>query len=101
MPQAQVGSHQIRQAYAFLLQAENDERVFTIRELSTASGWTVKTARTMRSKKLKDIVQEVPGGYICRGLKDQWTEDAFCRLCSQSYSLVNDPHRPRLPPKVE
>ena len=50
LPRRAIGSAQIRQAYAFLADAERQGQCFTSAELSVSSGWTEKTTRANLSK---------------------------------------------------
>jgi hypothetical protein len=95
-----VGSIKMRNAYTFLKQAEKEGRIFSLEDLVKASGWTANTAQSIRSKKLGHIIDRVESGYQCSGIS-RYDEEAFCRLCSQTSSLADDPERPRLDPKVE
>jgi len=94
------GSEQIRRAYAFLVQVENEKKIFSLDELSAASGWTRQTTKANQSKKLNRFVQKVGVGYRCIGLKGI-TEESFTRICSQNSTVANDPDRPVLSPRVE
>lgn len=95
-----IGSPKIRSAYAFLVQAEQEGRVFTKAELSAASGWTEKTTKANLSKKLTLIVHRVDGGYRCVGAIELGNE-GFCRICSQNSALTADPRRPILSQRVD
>jgi hypothetical protein len=95
-----LGSPQILQAYAFLVEAENNQRVFTFADLVTGSGWAVNTAKSNLAKKLPQLVLPVKGGYRAEGVRAM-TADAFCRICSQSAALSRDPLRPTLTLRAE
>lgn len=100
MSHRKLGSKEIRAAYAFLRQAEEDGRIFTAQELSAGSGWSTKTTKANLTKKLAQLIRKVDGGFQCVGAR-HLTEEAFCRVCSQNSWLANDPHRPLLAPTVE
>lgn len=94
------GSPQMRKAYQFLVEAENNSTLFSIEDLATASGWTLGTAISTRSKKLKDLLKRENDNYKCVGIS-RYSEDSFCRLCSQTSTLAKDPEKPPLGPEVE
>ena len=96
----EIGSDKMRKAYTFLLEQERLNNVFTLKDFISASGWSENTARGNRSKKLARYFVRVDGGYKCTGMNGL-TEEAFCRLCSQSAVLAHDPHRPLLKSNVE
>jgi hypothetical protein len=73
---------------------------FTFNDLRQASGWSYETAHANVGKKLKRYLASVGGGYTAMGMRDV-TEEAFCRICSQSSALSDDPHRPLLTPPAE
>lgn len=95
-----VGSEKQRSAYAFLLARERDGAHFTVGDLSDASGWTEGTTRAYLTKKLKHYVKKTEQGLVCDGVSSI-TEEAFCRLLSQTAALSTDPERPLLEAKVE
>jgi Protein of unknown function (DUF3644) len=95
-----LGSQKIRNAYAFLVRAEEDDRVFSLQDLMAGSTWTETTTKANISKKLRAYLRDVPGGYKTVGVK-KLGEEAFCRICSQTSALTQDPERPRLAPRVE
>ena len=95
-----LGSPQILKAYAFLVKAEQSQRIFTFGELVAASGWAENSAKGNLAKKLNQLVQPVDGGYKAEGVR-ALTSDAFCRICSQSSALSRDPLKPILTPRVE
>ena len=95
-----IGSPKIRAAFAFLQGVSQNGTIFTIEELADSSGWSLQTATSMASKRLRQFLKKVDGGYQAQDLA-HFTEEAFCRLCSQSSVLATDPLRPRLDPDVE
>ena len=95
-----IGSSKIRRAYTFLVEAEKEQRVFTLAEFMAGSGWAETTARGNLGKKLPRLVQRVGNDYKALGVKSL-TEDAFCRICSQSAALSGDPLKPLLSPRAE
>lgn len=95
-----IGSERMHKAYVFLLDAEAKDRTFSINELSEFSGWSLKTADAMRSKKLPQHIIRVNGGYKSNGVANL-TEENFFRLCSQTSLLAKDPEKPILDPRVE
>jgi len=95
-----LGSKKILKAFAFLVNAEQNQSVFTFADLVAGSGWAESTARGNLGKKLSQLVQQVDGGYEAVGVK-LLTADAFCRICSQSAALSRDPLRPTLTPRAE
>ena len=95
-----IGSDKIRRAYSFLKQAEADQRTFTFDEFARGSGWTAATARANLTKKLRQMVQRTVSGYKAVGIL-RLSEEAFCRLCSQTSLLSGDPLKPLLAPMAE
>ena len=56
----------IDRAYGFLRHYAEDDRPFTVKDLSEGSGWTVDYARTNLSKRLAQFVRKTNGGYaVC------------------------------------
>ena len=95
-----LGSKKILKAFAFLVDAEQNQSVFTFADLVAGSGWAESTARGNLGKKLSQLLQQMDGGYKAVGVK-LLTADAFCRICSQSAALSRDPLRPTLTPRAE
>ena len=95
---ARIGSPQIRRAYRFLIEAEQAGRLFTQEELARASGWKATTTEAYVTKKLRPYLEQDRGHFKCSGLS-QFTEENFCRLCSQTSLLASDPRKPLLPPR--
>lgn len=98
--QRKIGSDKIRRAYTFLTQMEDEQRLFTFQDFLNASGWSEATARGNMTKKLRQLVWRGEDGYRSVGVK-KLSEEAFCRLCSQSAVLSGDPLKPRLSPTAE
>lgn len=97
----QLGSPQILLAYKFLKQAEADARPFSFAEFISACGYSKSTGKATLAKKLARLVRKRKDAlYEARDI-GQMTEEAFCRLCSQSAKLSTDPLRPLLEPTVE
>lgn len=90
----------MKKAYEFLVKAENNSTLFTIDDLVAASGWTLKTAQGIKSKKISQFLQKVNNKYKCVGIS-RLSEIAFCRLCSQTSTLAKDPEKPILLPEIE
>ncbi|MDE2126274.1 MAG: DUF3644 domain-containing protein [Armatimonadetes bacterium] len=95
-----LGSDKIRRAYAFLVAAEGEGRIFTLAELQVESGWSNETFRANLSKKLGPYLSQFAGGYKALGVRSM-TEEAFCRICSQKAALARDPTKPLLDEDVE
>ena len=87
-------------AHQFFVQAEKQNRIFTLKEVADASGWSLGTTRTYRAKKWHFFLIEVDGGLVCQGVKDI-TEDAFIRLHAQRTEVRGDMLRPRFTPPVD
>ena len=87
-------------AYEFFRQAEQNTQVFTLEEIAYASGWSLLTTRTYRTKKWHFLLQEVEGGVICSGISNI-SQDAFIRIHAQKTELNAEILRPRFTPIVD
>ncbi len=66
--------------YAFLRQAEQEQRPFTLQELHEATGYSLETINKYRPRLWKSFLQPLPTDqFICKGLQDcSW--EAFADL---------------------
>lgn len=90
----------IRKAYRFFCDAERDEKEFTLDEVAQATGWSIATVKSYRSKKWHFILRPSNDNYTCEGVCSL-SEDAFVRLHAQRVPLVGDVLRPRYSPRVD
>jgi hypothetical protein len=89
-----------QKAYKFFCEAEKSSRVFTLEEVSRATGWKLSTVKGYRSKKWHRFVKRADGGYTSQEVTSL-SEDAFIRLHAQKISLGQDILRPRYGPKID
>jgi len=87
-------------AYEFFCEAEKNKRVFSLVEVAQASGWSIGTTRTYRTKKWHFFLQEMTGGFIVSGIKNI-SEDAFIRIHAQKTEVYSDILRPRFTHSVD
>lgn len=95
-----VGSAKNRKAFKFLSSVENDDRIFQLSELLSATGWRKDTAKQYLSTRLKQFVYSSGSAYRVRGCASI-SEDDFCKLVSQSVLISRDPLKPQLPDSCE
>lgn len=89
-----------RRAYAFFIEAERNNRLFTLEDVARESGWTLGTVRTYRTKNWHLFLKEEGGKFRSIGISEI-SEDAFIRLQSQRASLELDSLRPRFTSNVD
>lgn len=87
--------------YAFLRQAEQEQRAFTLQELQEATGYSRITINKYRGRLWKAFLHPLPTGqFICRGLH-QYSWEAFADLHAfLNRNLVMDP-TPHLPTNTQ
>jgi hypothetical protein len=90
----------IIRAYRFFAEAERDKRIFTLEDVADASGWSIGTTRTYKTKKWHFFLKEVVDGYICYGIGNV-SQDAFIRIHAQRTDIEGDILRPRFTPAVD
>jgi hypothetical protein len=95
-----LGSDKIRKAYAYFRRRADDQHPFTLGDLMAASGWSQNSARANLSKKLGRFLTRDADGYHVTNFAGI-TEEAFCRVCSQSSTLSGDPLKPIVSPDTE
>ena len=91
---------QIRKAYHFFLEAEQNSRVFTLDEVADTTGWSIKTVEAYKTKKWHFFLNEAPSGFLCDGVSDI-CEDAFVRIHSQRATVEDEFLRPRFSPEID
>lgn len=87
-------------AYRFFVDAEHNQRIFSLEEVASTSGWSIGTTRTYKTKKWHFFIQEVEGGFACNGIS-HISQDAFIRIHAQRTDLDGDILRPRFTPQVD
>ena len=92
--------HQWRYAkknYAFLRQAEQEQRAFTLQELHEATGYSLTTINKYRGRLWKAFLHPVPTDqFICKGLQ-QCSWEAFADLhafLNRDLAMDPTPHLP-------
>ncbi len=91
---------QIRKAYRFFCDAERRSINFTLQDVADATGWSLSTVDSYRTKKWHFMLTENEGAYTCSNVASL-SEDAFVRLHAQRVPLVGDLLRPRFSPQVD
>lgn len=86
--------------YFFLRKAEEQNRVFSLEDLSEATGWKLITVKTFRTKKWNRFLIDVRSGLTCKGVIEL-SEDVFLRLHSQRTDYSKDVLRPRFSPEID
>src|SRR5258705_13030708 len=90
----------LKKAYAFFNKAEVEGLPFTLEDISFATGWSLKTVSSYRSKKWYWFLDEKDNRFICRGLINIHLE-TFMQLHAQRINLENYNLRPRFGQKVD
>ena len=90
----------IVRAYEFFIEAEQNKRVFSLEEIAAASGWSVGTTRTYKTKKWHFFLIETTEGYVCEGVINI-SQDAFIRIHAQRTDVGGDILRPRFTLEVD
>jgi hypothetical protein len=82
----------VKKTYAFLRQAEQDQRPFTLQELQRETGYSLETIRAYQTKLWRTFLAKHPsGGWLCQGLCP-W--EAFAKLHQQKRSPELMPFSP-------
>lgn len=84
----------VKKTYAFLRQAEQDQRPFSLQELQRETGYSLETIRAYQTKLWRSFLAKHPsGGWLCQGLCP-W--EAFAKLHQQKRSpeLIFPPSSP-------
>jgi hypothetical protein len=92
----------LSRAYNFFKNAEDSKLQFTLENVSNATGWSIETVRSYRSKKWRSFVHEVEedrNQFICRGFSTLH-EDVFFQLHAQQAVIDMRKLRPRFDQKV-
>ena len=90
---------QVKKAYQFFLKAEKQNRVFSLSDVATKSGWSRATVAAYKSKKWYFFIKDVEGGFICEGVSSI-SEDAFIRIHARA-SVEDEILRPRFTPNID
>ncbi len=96
----EINTDKFRASYQFFLQMQKEGRTFSSEDISQATGWSMSTIKTYRSKKWADILINRPAKMFVADLKS-YTEEAYVRMMSQNYKQSMDPFKPELPEYVE
>lgn len=89
-----------KKAYRLFIDAETSGRTITLDEIATASGWSLKTVDTYRTKKWHFFLKKTTEGFICQGISNI-TEATFIRLHTQRARLDGEILRPRFTKTVD
>lgn len=92
-------SNPVSKSYQFFKEKLNDGVCFRLKELAEATGWSVSTVETYRSKKWEDILRKQGDCFIVRKLPDSTEE--YARMMSQKHSISREYQKPTLEPPVE
>jgi len=89
-----------RASYHFFLRMQEQEKVFSLEDLASVTGWSISTVRTYRTKKWSEILTEHDDQRFSVNM-NAYNEDAYVRMMSQNYKQSIEPNKPELPEKVE
>jgi hypothetical protein len=89
-----------RNAYKFFLKKEENKTNFKLADLEDATGWTLATIKTYRSKKFGDFLKKEGAFYKIEGITN-FSEDEFVRYMSQTQKKYQNPSKPELTDEVE
>lgn len=89
-----------RASYQFFLQMQTENKLFSMEDISSATGWSKSTVRTYAGKKWTDILVHHPDKKYSTNISS-YSEEAYVRMMSQSYNQSKEPFKPKLPQNVE
>jgi hypothetical protein len=91
-----------RRAYKFFIDAEQQNKTFTIEDVCLASGWSESTVRTYRSKKWFFFLDTVGEEWRVQNFSAQITNEiVFLRIHNQKANLASNLFRPSYSEKVD
>jgi Protein of unknown function (DUF3644) len=91
-----------RRAYNFFIDAEQQNKTFTIEDVCLASGWSESTVRTYRSKKWFFFLDTVGEEWRVQNFSAQITNEiVFLRIHNQKANLASNLFRPSYSEKVD
>lgn len=90
----------ILKAYRFFCHAEKSGLQFTLEEVSIATGWTIQTTHSYRSKKWYWFLEENQGKFCAKGICN-YPEKSFIRIHTQHIDTDTRNLRPRFSERID
>ncbi len=90
-----IGKHDnVLRAYGFLKERAQDQKQFTIQDLSNASGWSEISVKTYLGKTLGQLIERLPGGQL-RAKREvlRISEERFLRHMTQVKPIFTEYNR--------